>query len=140
MKSINFDTGWKSYIVNDDESAIARINVSDLNLRDRISGFLADMEQIRKEYEGKENSTPDDLKKLDKPMREKLNEAFGCDISTPAFGAVNCMSILTSGKTVMQSFLEALTPIIMQDVEEYRQKLVGKYLDGTDEAAKGDLP
>ena len=127
MKSINFDTGYKSYIVNGDENSVVKINVSDLDLPGRMTAFYDELDRIYKEYK-KKGMTAEDLRALDKPMREKLNETFGLDISTPAFGAVNCMSLLISGSTVLQSFLEALMPIISDDVAEYRSALIRKYL------------
>lgn len=127
MKSINFDTGYKSYIVNGDENSVVKINVSDLYLPGRMAAFYDELDRIYKEYK-KKGMTNEEFRALDKPMREKLNETFGLDISTPAFGAVNCMSILISGSTVLQSFLDALMPIISDDVEEYRSALIGKYL------------
>ena len=50
MQSINFDTGYKTYAVNGDESNVIRINVADLSIKSRIKEMyarIADLESER---------------------------------------------------------------------------------------------
>ena len=76
---------------------------------------------------------------VDKKVKSEINYAIGTDVCTPAFGLLNCMTILPdSGKSVAQSFLEALTPIIQKDIDEYVEKIeelkeskMKKYLEST---------
>lgn len=124
MQSINFNTGYKTYAINEDESNVVRINVADLSLKSRIKEMYTRILELEVKYKDVEKPTDEEFAEVDKAIKSEINYAFGTDICTPAFGLLNCMTILPeSGKSVVQSFLEALLPIIQNDIEEYAAKI-----------------
>lgn len=139
MQSINFDTGYKTYAVNGDENNVIRINVADLSIKSRIKEMYARIGALESEYRDTDKPTDEQYAEVDKKIKAEINYAIGTDVCTPAFGLLNCLTILPdSGKSVAQSFLEALTPIIQKDVDEYVNKIkkldkrkVKKYLEPT---------
>ena len=139
MQSINFDTGYKTYAVNGDENNVIRINVADLSIKARIKEMYARIGDLESEYRNTDKPTDEQYAEVDKKIKAEINYAIGTDVCTPAFGLLNCMTILPdSGKSVAQSFLEALTPIIQKDIDEYVEKIeelkeskMKKYLEST---------
>ena len=137
MQSINFDKGYKTYAVNGDESNVIRINVADLSIKSRIKEMYARIADLESEYRNIGKPTDEQYAEVDKKIKSEINYAIGTDVCTPAFGLLNCLTILPdSGKSVAQSFLEALTPIIQNDVDEYVEKIkkldkskMNKYLE-----------
>lgn len=124
MQSINFDKGYKTYAVNGDENNVIKINVGDHNLRARMKELPVRLSVIEDKYKNIENITEEQCVEADKAVRAEMNYAFGTDIATPVFGSLNCLTVLPdSGKSVAQSFLEALMPIIKNDVDEYVEKI-----------------
>lgn len=124
MQSINFDKGYKTYAVNEDENNVIKINVADLSTKARIKEMLTQIADLESEYRDVENPTDEQFAEVDKKIKSKINYAFGTDVCTPAFGLLNCLTLLPdSGKSVTQSFLEALMPIIEKDLDEYAEKI-----------------
>lgn len=134
MQSINFDKGYKTYAVNEDESNVVKINVADLNMKFRIEELPSRIALLEEKYKDVKDPTSRQCKEADSEVRKEINYAFGTDVCTPAFGLLNCLTILAdSGKSVAQSFIEALMPIIKRDIDEYTEKI--KNLD-TEKIAK----
>ena len=116
MKSIDFDSGYKTYAINGDESCVIRINTTDFNLPKRIQDANESINAVIKEYEGK--NAAEDIAGFDAKVRNIINEVFGSDICTPAFGAANLFSITSNGNYIFENFLGALLPVIQADIEE----------------------
>ncbi len=139
MQSINFDKGYKTYAVNGDENNVIKINVADLSIKSRMKEMYAKITALESEYRNTDKPTAEQFAEVDKKVKSEINYAIGTDVCTPAFGLLNCMTILPdSGKSVAQSFLEALTPIIQKDIDEYVEKIeelkeskMKKYLEST---------
>lgn len=137
MQSINFNTGYKTYAVNGDENNVIKINVADLSLKPRMKEMYERIAALESEYRNADEPTDEQYDEVDKKIKAEINYAIGTDVCTPAFGLLNCLTILPdSGKTVAQSFLEALIPIIQNDVDEYVEKIkkldkskMNKYLE-----------
>ena len=124
MQSINFDKGYKTYAVNGDENNIIKINVADLSIKARIKEMYARITALESEYRNVDKPTDEQFAEVDKKIKAEINYAIGTDVCTPAFGLLNCMTILPdSGKSVVQSFLEALMPIIQKDVDDYTESI-----------------
>lgn len=140
MQSINFDKGYKTYAINGDENNVIRINVADLSIKVRMKEMYSHIAALESEYRNAEKPTAEQYAEVDKKIKSEINYAIGTDVCTPAFGLLNCLTILPdSGKSVAQSFLEALTPIIQNDVDEYVEKIqkldkrkMNKYLEPTE--------
>lgn len=116
MKSIDFDSGFKTYAINGDESCVIKINTTDFNLPKRIQDANETIKATISEYEGK--NAADDIAGFDTKVRDIINEVFGSDICTPAFGKTNLFSITSNGNYIFENFLGALLPVIQADIEE----------------------
>lgn len=132
MKSIDFDSGYKTYAINGDENCVIRINTTDFNLPKRLKDAYDSIQETIGEYEGKNSA--EDIAAFDVKVRKIINEAFGSDICTPAFGSANLFSITNNGNYIFENFLEALLPVIQADIEEAAQAAqvrpeVQKYLE-----------
>lgn len=126
MKSVNYNSGYKTYALNGDESNVIRINVSDVNILKRVKevqDFMSALED--------EKPTPERLVELDEIVREKINYVFGADVSSAAFGETNCFSPVDDGRFLFQAFLEALIPAISEDIKAKAKpnENVKKYVD-----------
>ena len=122
MKSINFSTGVKEYAINGNPENIIRVNVADLNLPKRIKDVQIFFDEISQKYKGLDrNVTTDELFELDKQMRDKINYALGTDVCTPAFGEINCMTPVSNGEMLFESFFNAFKPIIEADMKAAAQ-------------------
>ncbi len=113
MQSINFDTGIKKYAVNGDENNVININVSDVNIIKRFRESLPKIEKLREKYS---SETVEDVIEADAEIRILLNEAFGTDICTPAFGSTNCLSMV-NGVPLFERFFTAFMPILEADIK-----------------------
>ena len=145
MKSINFNTGIKTYAVNGDEKNVISINVNDINLLKRIK----DAEEIFEPYLARLNNeprTPELMADVDAQIKEKLNYIFGTDISEHAFGGVNSLSPLEDGRLLFASFFEAFAPVVIEDInastasfaEKNKDKL-RKYMPEPEKSSVVDL-
>lgn len=116
MQNISFDDGYKSYMINNDESKIIRVNISDLNIEKRFEDtknkIFAEIDRIKEL-----NTTPETLAQVDETIRGYLNYIFGSDICTAAFDGVNILSPVSSGKLLIESFLDAFLPMISEDIK-----------------------
>lgn len=127
MKSINFGTGYKTYALNGDENNVIKINVSDINILKRAKEVQSFIDSL-----GDFQPTPEKLAELDGVLREKLDYVFGSGVSKAAFGETNCLSPLDDGRFLFQSFLEALLPVISEDIKKAGAKVNGnvqKFID-----------
>ncbi len=117
MKSINFQTcQMTEYMVNGDPSKVVRINLLDVNLRKRIENAEARMEQIEEKYKGT-RMTPEMAIAADAEIRAFIDEVFGTDVSTPAFGGTNCL--LKIGELPLYAhFFTAFVQMIIEDLKE----------------------
>lgn len=131
MTNIKFDDGYKRYILNDDESKIIRVNVTDFNILDRYNKAQADMKALIEEMQNDSDATPEKIASYDKRIRENINYIFGSDVCTAAFGTANCMSVVSNGSMLFESFLNALMPQVQADMDislEVAKKRTNKYI------------
>lgn len=117
-KSIKFDTGFKEYVINDDENKKIRINVSDINILKRLEEVQKRIEEKTEKHKDNDKQlTTEEFLELDKIVREEINYAFGNDICTTAFGGMNAMSPVSNGKFLFEVFLESLIPVLQEDMK-----------------------
>ncbi|MDO5125334.1 MAG: hypothetical protein Q4D35_03040 [Ruminococcus sp.] len=122
MKSINFNTGYKEYIVNGDESCKIRINLNDANIPARVKECQAFFDEMSEKYKDVDDKlTAEELTELDRLVREKINYAFGTDICTPAFGSMNVISPVGSGELLFVEFFNAFMPVVEEDMKSMAQ-------------------
>ena len=116
MKSINFDEGYKRYIINDDESRVIRINVTDLGLKKRLEDAAANVSAALESIG--DEPTFEQAYEVDAIIRKELDDALGQGVCDTVFGRANVLSPLEGGGTLIQSFFDAFLPAIREDIEQ----------------------
>ena len=109
---LSFDDGYKNIELNGNPDKIIRINPTDTQFINRISGFDEKYENIRSRYGDIDMNSINDLQnldennpdfeklklaadsvdKLDMAVKDLINEIFGYDISLIVFGTDSCLS------------------------------------------------
>lgn len=120
MKSIQYSTGMREYAINGDESNVIRINIADMNLPSRMKAVGRKLDELAAEF-GEQSVTSETAAEFDTRLRAIMNEAFGTDICTPAFGSMNCMTpVDAEGTTLWQAFFRAFMAQIKEDIAAMR--------------------
>lgn len=120
MKSIQFSTGVREYAINGDETNVIRINIADMNLPARMKAVGRKLDELSAEF-GDQPVTPETAAEVDARIRAIMNEAFGTDICTPAFGSTNCMTpVDAEGTLLWQAFFRAFMAQIKEDIAAMR--------------------
>lgn len=131
MQNINFDDGYRRYILNGDENNVIRVNVTDFNILDRYNKAQADMQALIEDLQTNKDATPEEIADYDKRIRDNINYIFGTDVCTAAFGTANCLSVVSNGSMLFESFLDALMPQVQADMDislEAAKKRTNKYI------------
>lgn len=115
MQSINFDDGYKSYMINNDENKIIRINVTDLNTSKRFEDAVSAIDKLMDEVKG--DISEERFIEADRVIREQLDHVFGNGVCEIVFGKTNVLSATESGKLLIEGFLDALLPVVKADME-----------------------
>ena len=97
MQKITFDTGIKTYQIN--ESGVLRFNPSDPNLYKRFKDLRVEIEQIQKDYNERSKSA------------ETGEDAI--------LSGANVMAVASNGELVITNFLDAMFPIVEDGVKTY---------------------
>lgn len=116
MKSINFDSGYKTYSINGDENCVIKVQVTDFNLPKRINDAVIEIEALVEKV--KSNSSIEEIVVFDGEIRKIINDIFGSDICTAAFGKANVCTIASNGEPIFANFFNAMIPIIKADIDE----------------------
>lgn len=116
MQSINFDDGFKSYMINNNENKIIRINVTDLNTSKRFEDAVSAIDKLMDEVKG-EDISEERFIEADCVIREQLDHVFGDGVCEIVFGKTNVLSATESGKLLIEGFLDALLPVVKADME-----------------------
>lgn len=127
MESLKFESSYKEYSINGDESKVIRINTTDFAIFDRLKKAMKQIDDIAKEYENVTPKTDDEANELfvsvDKRVREQINYIFDSDVSTVAFGNANCFTVVLSNmQPLFYNFLNAIVPVIKKDLEKVMSK------------------
>lgn len=143
MNNLNFDTGYKEYSINGDEGKVIRIDTTDFALFDRAQKAAKNIDKLSDNYRQAKVETDEQANelfvKVDKDIREQINNIFGYDVSSVVFGITNCMSITKSGHMLFENFLNAVIPVIKNDMQEAvdkQNKRVEKYTSQVPKATK----
>lgn len=126
MNSLNFDTGYKEYAINGDESKVIRISTTDIAFYDRTKKAMKNIERLSEDYRKAEVKTSDHANELfvkaDRDIKEQINSIFGYDVSSVVFGISNCMSVTESGYMLFENFLNVVIPVIEKDIQNAMNK------------------
>ena len=115
MQKIEFDEGYRTYQIGNDEKRVIRIRLDpDLIIR------IKDAEKKITELEDRlKNTSVDDLTFLSNEMKTIINDAFKTDICEPVFEGANIFTPVSSGKTLFQSFFDAFMPVLEADIKAF---------------------
>ena len=123
MKSIKFSTGAKRYALNDDETNVITVNVNDVNIPKRMKECQKTLDSIQAEFKSIGEPTPEQLFEYDKRIKEAIDFAFGTDVSSHAFGEMNCLSPTVSGRLLFVEFFDAFLPVVLEDIKAFSKNV-----------------
>lgn len=129
MQNINFDDGFKTYVLNNDESKIIKVNVTDFGIIDRFEKVRKDLEELADKTTLTQSTDESEMQQTDRIIREKINYIFGSDVSSAAFGSVYCFSP-SNGMPVFVNFINAVMPVIEKEMKIETDKMqlnINKY-------------
>lgn len=115
MKSINFDTGERNYVINGDEDNVISINIENPNLLANMETVKDKALEIADKYNNVDSAS--ELLAFDKEIKNLIDETFCADVSSHAFGRKSCFSKV-GDKFIFETFLEAFIEIITEDMKK----------------------
>ena len=126
MQNINFDDGFKTYVLNNDESKIIKVNVTDFGIVDRFEKVRKDLERLADKTTLSQSTDESEMQQTDRIIREKINYIFGSDVSSVAFGSAYCFSP-SGGIPVFVHFINAIMPVIEKEMQIETDKMKKNY-------------
>ena len=129
MKNLNINIGTKEYSINDDVSRILRVNTTDINILARFDKAETELKKIASQYENITDITAEVITELDTKVREQIDYIFDSKASEIVFGNINCASI-AGGQPIFMNFIDAILPVIKNDIveeQEKSEKKISKY-------------
>ncbi len=128
MRSLDFDSGIRTFAVNGDEGNVLKINVADANMMSRYENAKERLAEIAARFKESEEKPLSEVLALgDRELRSLIDHIFGEGTSAHAFGEVNCLSVVSGGRFLFEAFLEALTPEIMREAESFAAARAERY-------------
>lgn len=128
MRSLDFDSGIRTFAVNGDECNLLKINVADANMMTRYESARERLDGIAAQFRESGDKPLSEMLSLgDRELRSLIDHIFGEGTSEHAFGRANCLSVVSGGKFLFEAFLEALTPEIMREVESFAAARAERY-------------
>lgn len=118
--NLNFADGTQEFVINNDPDRVIRFNPGDFGILERLKAAGGKIDEIGKRYADKEN-TPEVLAECDRELRGIIDEVFANKIADTAFGKTNCLSF-AGGKPIFENFLDAVVPVIEQNVRDESEK------------------
>nr|DAE13838.1 MAG TPA: hypothetical protein [Siphoviridae sp. ctLNL10] len=139
MEQIKIDSNVKKYQIvdeNDNELGVIQIDTTDFSFFTRVKSAensIKEKLQHFKDIIAEKNSDYDDkldeIEKLDVEIKAQINYMFGSDVSSIVFGNKNCLSI-GKGELFLERFMNAILPVIKQDIKRERaisEERIAKY-------------
>ncbi len=135
MQNIEFNNGYKRYVVNGECEIL--IHPTDFGLPERIGEMVKTLKDAETELKYRENPTnPETLVALDRIAREQVDAVFGEGIAAKVFGKANCAS-LVDGQPCFVGFIEAMSGVIKEEAEreaEMSKQKIAKYTSQVNDA------
>lgn len=145
MQSINFDDGYKSFAINNDESRVIRFNPADPNQIQRYNEALKNIMSAKERIGEDIQLSPDgnvktanDLEAAakvlcdaDNVVRENLNYMFNSDVYDVVFAGQSPFCMI-KGRFLLEHFLSAIGPVITQSARgaaAESERRMNKYLN-----------
>lgn len=140
MKSLNFDDGRKSFMVNDDPARVIRFNPADPEIINRLLEMEKEFEeyQVPEGIELNRDGTPKGdveiagayVREFSNKMREAFNRTFNADVYDAIFDGQSPLCI-PNGKYLFEGAIDGLIEIMKPAFKEYQEesrKRMNKYL------------
>lgn len=145
MKSINFETGYKEFMINGDPDRVILINPTDAGILQRFRKALDDIHEEKEKMkdvglkpdgtaveDGKFtlNQASDELKKFDDFIKKELAYIFNADVFDTVFAGQSPLAVVgKDGKLLLEAFLDATFEVISEELEEASKDRVKRYAD-----------
>lgn len=140
MKSLSFDDGRKSFMVNDDPSRVIRFNPADPEIINRLLEMKKEFEeyQVPEGIELNPDGTPKNdvevagtyVRIFTEKMREAFNQVFNADVYDTIFDGQSPLC-MPGGRYLFEGVIEGMVEIMKPAFEEYQEgnkKRMDKYL------------
>lgn len=127
-----FDTGVKTFRINNDQDCTISFNPADSNFFDRLTTAANNIANLTERTEDQLQ----DIQKLETKCRAEINKIFGEDVCTRIFGETSVCALGSNGYPVAYNFLSAIKDQCETDVKERTAKLkknTEKYTSGYDD-------
>lgn len=128
--SFNFDTGLKTFEINNNPDCTITFNPADAAFFDRLCQAA---KNIATATEASEEHDLENYPKMEAKYRTEINNIFGEDICKRVFGLTSVAALGSNGYPVAYNFLMAIKNQCEADIKERTEKLkknTAKYTDG----------
>lgn len=131
MEKISFDSGVKSYKIND--TGVLRFNPGDPNLYARFLEAADKLQEVENALVEEAQKLPEAdgagvvqlLNRADKEMKQVLGWVFGQENDfDKILGSVNLLAVADNGQRVVTNLLQALQPILVEGAERCAKEKV----------------
>ena len=129
MEKMQFDSGVERFRVNG--GGVLTFHPADPNLYARFHQMGSRLTEIEKMLDRQEGQDVLTLMALaDRELKKELNGVFPGNDFENLLAGVNLLAVTKNGKTVLENFIDALTPILCQGAEmcaeHYAQEAASK--------------
>ena len=117
MEKIQFDSGVRTFRVNG--KGKLTFSPSDPNVYARFQEMgekLPQLEEMLQQHQ--EGDTLSLMTLADRELKKRLSWVFPGNDFEEIFSGIHLLAVTKSGKTVLENFLDALTPILCQGAEQ----------------------
>jgi hypothetical protein len=140
MQALNFDDGYKQFMINDDPNRVIRFNPADFSIIERIKTAYDEIDKamkIDKDIELKPDGTPiGDLaaasavvKGINDTIKAQIDYIFNSPVSELVFGKQSPMAMV-KGVPLYERFLNVAIPVVRDEIkaeQEASRKRISKY-------------
>jgi hypothetical protein len=142
MQSINFDDGYKEFMINDDPNKVIHFSPADFSILERFNVARKRIVEIRDNITDdiKLNNAGEPLDELGEAaavigkvsalIREQVDYIFDSKVSDMVFGNTSPLAMV-KGKPLFERFIEAAQPFIEKEIRSEMaasEKRINKYI------------
>ncbi len=131
--TFDFDTGLKTFVVNNNPDCTITFNPADALFVEKISIAANNIARITEAMDNEEKGNVEPIQHIEKACRNELNKIFEYDICTSIFHNVSITALGSNGYPVAYNFLIALKEQCESYVSQRAEKLkenTKKYTSG----------
>jgi len=126
MEKIELDMGLRAYRVGE---GVLRFHPGDPNVYARFSQASGKLEELEAELRQSQQDPVEALEQADRRLKDLLGWIFGPGNDFDAIcGGVSLLAVGENGKTLAQSLLDALEPVLLEGAEGYAKALAEQRL------------